>query len=322
MNDRHAVVVLPPGAFEQQVGREQRGWLSRGLVSCANPGAEVLHNVLHCIAVPPPACGLAALRFLGQTGEAPAGWMAAADPVHFEARLRHLVVHSLEPGEVSAEELRDLFGTLQQQLAGAGESRFVSIGSCGYLRGGLPLATPTLSASSANGRLPDEFTPGGDTTRAFHKLQGEVQMVLHDHPVNLRRADAGRPTINALWFWGGGRVSEVSAQSLPVLFADDPLLVGYWSSHSASVEAGRGDIDSCIECSASGFVAVLPGAVTGISINVADTLERLRRGLQSGAIGRLSLLFHDGLRVDLTRRDLLKFWKRPSAFLMTRHVNE
>ena len=45
--------------------------------------AGVLGVIAHAL----PAAGLAALRFWGQTGERSDAWIAAADPVHLEARL-------------------------------------------------------------------------------------------------------------------------------------------------------------------------------------------------------------------------------------------
>ena len=41
-------------------------------------------------------------------------------------------------------------------------------------------------------------------TAHWRRLSNEVQMLLHDHPVNLRRQQAGQVPVNALWFWGGG----------------------------------------------------------------------------------------------------------------------
>ena len=95
MKEAHAVVVLPPGAYGRLGDSAQRQWLSRGSVSFLQPRTEMLSAVLQVIGLPIPESGLAALRFWGQTGERSETWMAAADPVHFETRLRHIVVRAL-----------------------------------------------------------------------------------------------------------------------------------------------------------------------------------------------------------------------------------
>jgi len=323
MKEAHAVVVLPPGAHGRLGDSAQRQWLSRGSVSFLQPRTEMLSAVLQVIGLPVPESGLAALRFWGQTGERSETWMAAADPVHFETRLRHIVVRALLPGDLPVRDLRSLFEMFQDQLGVDDQYEFARIGAYGYLRCECPMDTPGVSAAVANGRVPDEFTPVGDSARTYHQLQGELQMLLHEHDVNLRRVEAGLPPVSALWLWGGGVAPEKTVCPMPGLFANDPLFAGYWESRAGIAEPWTGEFDPCLALSPEQFVAVIP-EVTAQDGNqlLHDCIDRLRQYLRQGDLRRLTLLFRDGLCVDMKRSDIIKLWSGLSPFLVEPTADE
>jgi hypothetical protein len=157
--------------------------------------------------------------------------------------------------------------------------------------------------------------PAGLPARAHDRLQSEVQMCLFESPVNQRRMAAGQRPVNALWLWGGGAASQ-SATVLPALYADDPLFRGYWLSASAEAADWPGSLPACLEASPAGFVAVLPepecpGADAALNAHVAD----LRRLLQRGRLRAMTVVSADGLRVDMSRWDSLRLWRRNSGIL-------
>ena len=323
MSDAHAIVVLPPGAYGRLGAAGPRRWLSRGRVSFATPDSEVLLSVLSVIDAPLPDCGLAPFRFWGQTGERSNSWIAAADPVHFETRLRHLVVRAFIPGEVPVTELRALFETLQSELGTDGGCAFARIGPYGYLRGAESVAVPAVSASIADGRAPDEFAPSGDRARSYHQLQGELQMLLHEHAVNQRREHDGLRVINSLWFWGGGVAPEREERPLATLFANDPLLAGYWKSCAAATHSWQGDLQHCLSVAADDFIAVVPEVDTANGADIlVDCLEQLRLQLRRGDLTHATLVFRDGLTVEISRRDLVKFWRGISPMLKEHDSDE
>jgi hypothetical protein len=61
-------------------------------------------------------------------------------------------------------------------------------------------------------------------------LLNEVQMVLHEHPVNEAREARGEPALNSVWFWGAGRVpafAEADTQThRQSVTADEPIALG------------------------------------------------------------------------------------------------
>jgi hypothetical protein len=57
-------------------------------------------------------------------------------------------------------------------------------------------------AATAEMRLTD-WWPQEDSLREWRRLLNEIQMVWHDHPVNIARAERGEVAINSLWLFGG-----------------------------------------------------------------------------------------------------------------------
>jgi hypothetical protein len=304
----HALVVLPRSSAEMP---GYRRWLSRSHLEWTACG-ELLMQVLSVLGVTPPSGGLGALRLWGQTGARPHGWVAAADPVYLEARLDHLSLHPLPPSELPAADVSEIFDYLQDVLGIDGHSTFASVGTCGYLHYDRPLATAEMSPVVARGETPGEYLPQGDQAKAYDRLQSEVQMCLHESVVNERRARTGLRPVNALWLWGGGVAAASSPTVLPPLYADDPLMTGYWLSRAGAVSPWPGNLEACLQGSAHGFVAIFPEASPDAGSGGDPPPGELRRMLRRGGLRGLTLLFRDGLRADVRRWDALRFWHRPA----------
>lgn len=290
-----------------------RRWLSRAtLYKNAGP-TELLADILAFLNLPCPEQGQGALRMWGQTGDRPAVWVAAADPVYLEPRQDRVFLHALGVAQAGASDLRPLFDHLQNKLRGDEGIGFARIGTCGYLRANQAMATASKPAYVLNLLTPNDYMPSGADAGSYRNLRSEIEMALHDHEVNLRREQRGQLPVNSLWLWGGGFAPEQESVPLPPLFTNDPLLKGHWHSKTGFVGAWPGTISGCIESSDTGFVAVLE------EDNESDLLERclneLREALHSGRLSHLTLIFRDGVRACLHRSCRLRVWRRTSAIL-------
>ncbi len=308
------VVVLPPVRGGRLEDRSLRAWLAQSELTLAPEPGELLHRLTNELGLPYPEQGLAALRMWGQTGDRPAVWIAAADPVYLEPRLDHLCLHALRGVGISPADLRALFEHLQETLAGNERFGFARLGSNGYLRSAEPISTAAVPSYVVDQREPGEFLPSGEHTATHRTILSEIEMALHEHEVNLRRIDEGKQPVNSLWLWGGGIAPEKTTRPQPPLFADDPLLAGYWESATAVGELWPGSLTACAELSLHGFVAVTPEGDQRSETLIAY-LEELHALLRTGRVGRLVLLFRDGLRADVRRSQTLRFWRRDSELL-------
>jgi len=305
----HGLVVL--SAATRQLAHPERRRLAKSRLTRHYPATEPLLRVLSALNLPLPEGGLAALRLWGQTGEKPAGWHAAADPVCLEAGLNRLYLRVLSGPELPEHDVAEIFQHLQDALAADRSWSLFRRGTCGYLQSDQAMSTASASPQVAQGDSPGDFLPEGEQARAHDRLQGEVQMCLHENAVNRRRERAGMHPVNALWFWGGGTAPGQSTTALPPLYADDPLFTGYWLSRSAQAAPWPEDFDACLEASPQGFVAVAPTAEpAGEAGDSGAGLRVLFRMLEEGRLRRLTLLFPDGLRADCRRSDRLRWWRR------------
>lgn len=303
-DERHAIVALDAEADEAAEPRERR-WLGRARLSRRASPAHLLLRILEVLSLPPPDGGLAALRFREQRGALPDGWLAAADPVYLETRMNHLRLRAFPQGDVTASEVRAIFELLQERLGEAPVATFSSTGTAGYLHPGSPIATAPVPPAGADGASPDQFLPQGPEAAGHDRLASEVQMCLFDAPVNARRVSVGALPVNALWFWGGGHAPQPHKRDLPVLFAADEVLRGYWRNALARLEDWPGSIEACAHAAGGGFVAAVPATP-----ELPARLAELRTLLARGKLRRVTLLFRDGLSATLNRSDRLRFWRR------------
>lgn len=303
------VVVLPAVHGGRLADPGLRRWLARGRVSRYAEREPLLTTLLGVIGREAPSTGLAALRMWGQTGDRPTVWIAAADPVYLEPRLDHLCLHALEPG-VPAAELRLLIDHLQATLGNDADVGFARIGNRCYLRPDRPIETADVPPVVVDQDMPNAYMPSAASAATYRNLISEIEMALHDHPANLDREMRGLKPVNSLWLWGGGFAPEQVTQPLLPLFADDPLLRGYWMSVTGVAQPWPGSIGDCLEASVAGFVAVAPDVDEPDSL--ASWLAELRLALSRRRVERLHLLFRDGIRAELKRSDAMRFWRRRS----------
>jgi hypothetical protein len=309
-----ALVVLPPVRGGRLQDPSLRTWLAQSELTLDTEPRELLLQLTEELGLPYPDSGLAALRMWGQTGDRPTVWIAAADPVYLEPRLDHLCLHALRKPGIQASDLRPLFDHLQKTLAGDKRFGFARLGSNGYLRAEQAISTASVPAYCVDQRDPGEFLPTGEHTVSHRNILSEIEMSLHEHEVNERRIAEGQQPVNSLWLWGGGMAPEKVTRPQPPLFADEPLLAGFWESATAVCDAWPGSFAACADASLHGFVAVTPE--TDLRQETLEAyLAELRQLLRSDRFGRLVLLFRDGLRAEVRRSQTLKFWRRDNELL-------
>lgn len=152
---------------------------------------------------------VAALTALADNAETPVGTWVRADPVHLAVSRDNVQLmdsHMLEPTRAEADAIA---ATLNKHLAQDGLTLIVTDAARWVMRidpADAPHTTPlwAVIGGSLYDHLPD--AAGKINWRA---LQNELQMLLHNHPVNLAREAKGLRAINGIWFWGAGSLAAV-----------------------------------------------------------------------------------------------------------------
>lgn len=215
-----------PGAFSPLAANRAAGLLAR------HAPAHGPHHASEALLVaeagwpgelPPP---LAALRLAGecergQTGnDGPAageGFWLCADPVHLRFHQDRLILGDASRLDLTDDEAAALVADLNRALApvvlhAPHRERW-------YLRlpGGSAEDTGSPAPSEVTGRALNPAQLGN--SRRCRQLANEIQILLHDHPVNAARQARGAVPINALWLWGGGQLPEPRPALRPIVGA-------------------------------------------------------------------------------------------------------
>jgi hypothetical protein len=270
---------------------------------------------------------VAPLSYLADSGQAPGRYLLRADPVHLRAdqsRLRLFEAHSFFITRDEADALVasiNAFSAVQDwQLSAPHPQRwYLSLPNAPDLH-----TTPPMQAA---GQDIDALLPRGREAGHWAAVLNELQMLLHEHPVNRAREQRGEPVINSLWLWGGG-VLPLSVQAqVDAVYADDALALGL-ARHAGikghAVPEYLGDLVS--DEAGRQRLLVLDGLAWPAHYNDIEgwlvRLEQLERtwfmplliALNSGRIGTLTIETCNGHRFSTDRKRQRAFWKRMRHF--------
>jgi hypothetical protein len=178
------------------------------------------------------------------TGERARGTWACAAPVHLATAIDHLQLAAPAPLPLAAEESSEFVTSLNAHLDGSG-FRLHALPGRGWLCECPPgLACTGVEPAAAVGRNLRELLPAGRDAPRVRALVNELQMLLHEHPVNERRALLGAPAMNSLWLWGFRAAVEPS----PARGSWSPMTIGlpdYGGCMAGRLRRRIGSANSC-----------------------------------------------------------------------------
>lgn len=254
----------------------------------------------------------AAVSQRGRTGavEASECWAHLAC-VHFEAGLNDMAAALLTGEQALSDEDRSaIAGTLAAHLQADGYALHAEEGGEWCVRCPRELLVETLPPEAAFKMSIKEALPSGTDAAELRRVMTEMQMLLHDHPSNERRARAGLLAANSVWFWSVGSIAPSGASAaLPPAFGRVDYLKGLYSLHAQPVHAEAFDVQSIVETartSGSALAVIEPENFESLE---AQWLRPLSWLLRIGTFSRLRV-YYAGWRVTLQRSDLLRFWRR------------
>jgi hypothetical protein len=256
-------------------------------------------------------------------GADPEGFWLHADPVHLRADRDQLLLFDSRHLGITRAEADALVGLFNDHFANEGLRLEGPLASRWYLGAETPPAIRTRPLHLAVGRNLALFVPTGPDARRWARVLNETQMLFHGAEVNQRREAQGRPVINSVWPWGGGRLPpRLPPGGYQGVYADHPLALGL--ARAAGLPAFPLARLTEAPVAASGDLLVfwddlwgpLLDADPGTWIAGVERLERVLADwlaeLRQGHIERLSLDPCSGQRFDLTRSGLRRFWRRPA----------
>ena len=267
-----------------------------------------------------------------------AGPWLRVDPVHLRPDVADLVLFDAVDAGVSSEEARALAEIVNGALRPGGPVIDAAHPHRWYVALEAPARMATTPLSLAAGAGISTAMPRGPDAPRWRRWMNEVQMALHDCPVNAERERRGAAPINSVWPWGVGSLPPVSGAPAPFVraWSDDALVRGL--ARHAGVECGAlpgdgawpGDGASPGHAGTWLGSAPRPGAHliafdalyravrrsdldgwrAGLARFSASWAEPLLDALDRGAVARISIRDERGHRFTATRWGRFRWWRR------------
>ncbi len=258
---------------------------------------------------------VAPLARLGDGQPSDTGYWLCADPVHLRVDRDALVLVDSRGYKLAQTDADALVRTLNLHFDAAGLAFSAPTPHRWYARVTHAPDLETVPLREAAGRNVDSLLPSGGEALVWHRTFNEIQMLLHDHPVNEAREARGEPPVNSVWLWGGGSLpAQVSGEWICV-WANDALARGLARAADIDCADTPGSFTSWLQEAKEGeHLVVLEDA--DLDRTESNWLAPALHALRARLLSKLSLSAAVGsavLRFDLTRSDLWKFWRRAPA---------
>ncbi|MBS0336369.1 MAG: hypothetical protein JSS40_06085 [Proteobacteria bacterium] len=273
-----------------------------------------------------PAGALTFAASGGQPGDF--AWMRA-DPAHLRLNRDALVFVPAVAFGVQSAEAEALAGHLNRHFGG--ELTFHPLSGerwCVRIEGTNILGLRTEPPAEVAGLDINRHLPSGEGSMRWHGLLNEIQMALHEHPVNEAREARGEPAVNSVWLWGAGRMPAEASAPFQSVTADDPLALGLARAAGLRHRTLPPDAGAWLERLPEDGRQLLVldtlrlplalGDFEGLRTRLAELEGRwfapLVAALKSGRVGMVTVLAPDGAELrayESTRVDLRHFWRRP-----------
>lgn len=189
---------------------------------------------------------VAAVSYLGITDQRPDGWCLRIDPAHLEPRLTKLYLIAGKPLAVTEDEANSLVTVVRELYQDDGWRVDALDADQWYLVVSDDPGVITTPITQAIGKDIDALLPAGANKSLWHARMNEIQMAFHTSPVNTRREEEARYTINTIWPWGSGELPDVTEPVWQRVWSDEPLTRGLAKLSDSMLSSTPGDAGEII----------------------------------------------------------------------------
>ena len=253
---------------------------------------------------------------------------AHADPVSLRADRDRLVLADATQLGIRIDEAHAI---AQSIAAHFGEALRLHVAAPGrwYARIAAPPQGETVALAGVVGR----HLEAGRGAMGWHALMNELQMLLHEHPVNNAREERGEAPINGIWLWGAGNLAAANS-TFASIATTKPLAMGLGRQAGINVRSLPANAVQWMDATAAPGVhvcvyeALQDAEKRGDAAQWLDSLVALERdwiapcvgSLTDGHLGMLSIKLGDAqwlTSIEATRQDLRRFWRRKHPLAQT-----
>ena len=151
-------------------------------------------------------------------------WLSA-DPAWVQPEMNGVRLLACGQLQLTMDEALAFADALRPAFDDAGIALKITTPDRWHLR--LPSNTPLPTFSAPEQALGEDLSqhlPQGAEGKRLRVLINDIQVLLHQHPLNSARRLRGLAPVNSLWLWGGGTLSPPLVSALTDVISDDLLL--------------------------------------------------------------------------------------------------
>lgn len=244
------------------------------------------------------------------------GYWFMVQPSHLQLARTHLLLADQRNLTLSEQESRALYDCARPSFEQHGGALLYATASLWFWRADNWTSLDTATPDAAVTQNVADWMPEGEHARACRRLQNEIQMAWHEHPVNQAREARGAAVINAGWIWGGTQVT--GAAPAPIAIAGGPDWMQSLTEQAWRQPDAQQLLASPRPLLVPDLIAPAQAGEWSLWLERMHAIERewlapLLQGLRHGQIPQLTLLLTDRertLQVDCTRMALHTFWRK------------
>ena len=308
---------------------------SPGLDSFARFGARAAcpegwrHAVAQVVGLPPLAPATAAAAGIVAPAGARTAWVAT--PLYLAAGLTTLHLDRRSILRLASAELASLTADFNRTFEDSGFTLVPLESGEALLFAAEEQIAKTVEPARIVGEDVAQALPDGAGAATLRRLGAEMELWLHDHPLNRARGARGEPPLSTLWIWGGGKVEQsvpqaASAPHTAMTFGSDSTLQGLAKLAGLQTRPLPGTLDEALSYSAAANLLVVnlvlimevgPVLRANSGWTLADAMAELDRrfiepairAVRRGQLGQATLIANDR-RLVYGSRDHLRLWRR------------
>ena len=329
-----SLTLLIPGLFgpaEDPSGQDQAFPALESLLARAEPAPGVPPTfdqaVFALFGIDAPADAdlpVAAVTRALDIGVIDKGWWLRADPVHLRPERDRLILLDAQLVPLSQEEATRLAAEVLEHYAADGWALKAPRPGRWYLKPPRAARIVTTPLAEVVGKDIHPYLPTGKEGKAWHTVLNEIQILLHTATVNSERESRGELPINSLWFWGSGRLPNISPVEWAQVHSEEPISLALARlSETPSSASPESFSDWQRQSQRSGHhLVVLDGARGAVQYHDVDQwrtfVERLERewiapllgALKDRALAEVTIYTDTSRAFRLSAGQSRRWWRR------------
>ncbi|MDR3389767.1 MAG: phosphoglycerate mutase [Rudaea sp.] len=303
-------LLLPALARIESVGSPAilERWIARGnALADAKAGREA--GLRECFEFTGKTLPSAALtRSMDSSDAAGALWLRA-DPAYAVADAVTVRMLASAIGDLSQDESDQLARALRPLFGDAGFPLETATPARWYLR--CPSGSRLPQFAEPEDVLGDDMLrhlPRGDNDRQWRHLLNEAQVILHNHPVNVRRIAQGQMPATSVWFWGAGMLPQWVRSPFTRVCSGDDVVIAL--ARLATVAVAAPEPLAVLDFDVHDTLLLDLADIRDPAVLEQQWLQPLDAALRRRYLNTLSLRFADGARTTVKPLHRWRFWRK------------